>query len=404
MSADRWLLRRAGRVVVPAFGVVLLIQLPALSHPTSTADSTLPLLVGLLLGLPHGAVDHLVPAWLKPAADEWRARAGLLVGYVCLAVLVWWICYRVPGPALVVFLMVAVVHFGTGDEAFHRQRDARRTPPRPYAVLAYGAPPVLLPLTLWPDHVDPLLESIGAGSAYLLNSEVRVSAVVLAGAAVVATMVDDLRAGRRGDAGYLGLLIAVFVLVPPAWAFGTYFAAGHSVRHVARLLLADPGNAATLAAGRLGPALWRFAAQAAVPTGAVLAVLVPFAVSATPQVGLSTGFAVLAGLTAPHALLVLWLDRRGVDCPARGLPGRQNSTQPDGEAGRDDQYAEALPGRRWFPIEQSGRDEGGDRQHTDEHAGTFHSEPAQPGEPGQERHHGQHHRQVAERRRLGRRR
>ncbi|WBB96227.1 Brp/Blh family beta-carotene 15,15'-dioxygenase [Solwaraspora sp. WMMA2080] len=378
MSAGRWLLRRAGRVVVPAFGAVLLIQLPVLSHPTSTADSTLPLLVGLLLGLPHGAVDHLVPAWLKPAADEWRARAGLLVGYVCLAVLVWWICYRAPGPAFVAFLILAMVHFGAGDEAFHRQRDARRTPTRPYAVLAYGAPPVLLPLTLWPDQVDPLLESIGAGSAYLLSTEARVTAVALAGAAVVATMVDDLRAGRRGDAGYLGLLIAVFVLVPPAWAFGTYFAAGHSVRHVARLLVADPGNAATLAAGRLGPAMWRFAAQAAIPTGAVLVVLVPFAVSATPEVGLSTGFAVLAGLTAPHALLVFWLDRRGVDYPAGGGSVRRISTQPDGEAGRDDQYADALPGRRRFPVEQSGRDEGGDRQHTDEHAGAFHPSRRSP--------------------------
>ncbi|MFV2008959.1 MULTISPECIES: Brp/Blh family beta-carotene 15,15'-dioxygenase [unclassified Micromonospora] len=387
MTADRWLLSRAGWVVVPAFGAVLLIHLAVLNHSTPAVDSPLPLLVGLLLGLPHGAVDHLVPAWLRPASDGWRPRVSLLVGYACLAVLVWWICHRFSGPALVVFLIVAVVHFGTGDEAFHRQRDARRTPTRPYAVLAYGAPPVLLPLTLWPDHVDPLLESIGAGSAYLLNSEVRVSAVVLAGAAVVATMVNDLRAGRRGDAGYLGLLIAVFVLVPPGWAFGTYFAAGHSVRHVARLLLADPGNAATLAAGRLGPALRRFAAQAAIPTGAVLAVLVPFAVSATPQVGLSTGFAVLAGLTAPHALLVLWLDRRGVDYLARELPGRQDSTQPDGEAGRDDQYADEHAGTARPGPARSGR------------RSTFHSEPAQPGEPSQERHHGQHHRQVAERRR-----
>ncbi|WP_158632392.1 Brp/Blh family beta-carotene 15,15'-dioxygenase [Micromonospora sp. Llam0] len=325
-DTGQWLLRRAGRFSALALVAVLLLDLLALrpAGPASHSPLPLPLLAGLLIGLPHGAVDHLVPAWLSVPSRGWRPRAGLLAGYVGAAGFGWWICHTASGPMLIAFLALTIGHFGAGDESFHRQRDGRGTPVRPYAVLAYGAPPVLLPLALWRDQVDPLLESIDSGAADLLTTELCGAAVALAGAAMVVTAMDDLRAGRRGDAAYLGLLVAVFALVPPALAFATYFAAGHSVRHVARLLCADPANAVALSAGRLGPPLLRFAAQAAIPVGVVLVVLVPITVSTTPDAAVSTGFAVLAGLTAPHAMLVFWLDRRA----AADSPGEVRSGSP----------------------------------------------------------------------------
>ncbi len=60
---------------------------------------------------------------------------------------------------------------------------------------------------------------------------------------------------------------------PPLVAFGVYFGAWHSVRHVAGMVAEDAANAADLADGRLAAPLARFSTAAALPTVAVLATL-----------------------------------------------------------------------------------------------------------------------------------
>ncbi|MEK8110407.1 Brp/Blh family beta-carotene 15,15'-dioxygenase [Micromonospora sp. M12] len=152
---------------------------------------------------------------------------------------------------------------------------------------------------------------------------------------LLAALVTGLRelAAHRGDkVAALGILVAAFTLVPPPLAFGAYFAAWHSARHVARLLHADPGNKHHLAAGRLAEPLRRFARQAALPTIAACAGLLALlyssgktsTVSATAAGpfaadSLQVVFAVLAGLTVPHAAVVARLDKRTAarpQCPA----------------------------------------------------------------------------------------
>ncbi|MEV4713783.1 Brp/Blh family beta-carotene 15,15'-dioxygenase [Micromonospora sp. NPDC049374] len=315
-----WLLRRVGRS-----GPIALAGLTclALLVPGVTAwAGILPLLVGLLIGLPHGAVDHLLPAWISVRARSLRVTVGLLLAYIVTATATVALFLRTPVPALTGFLILAVLHFGTGDVAYHAERDGQ-TPVRPVlAVLAYGGPPVVLPIALWPGTVDPLLDAVapGASAAFAPAGRLIVLSVVF-----LAALVTGLRAlaARRGeDAAALCILVAAFAMVPPPLAFGGYFAAWHSARHVARLLRADPGNRHHLAVGRLGSAIRRFARQAALPTIAAFAgLLVLVHVSASPTVGPATAgpfqdsplqlvFAVLAGLTVPHAAVVNRLDVR----------------------------------------------------------------------------------------------
>ncbi|MEO3780158.1 Brp/Blh family beta-carotene 15,15'-dioxygenase [Micromonospora sp. B11E3] len=304
----RAVLRRADTAGILALLAVLVLYL--LTRAEAAASTPIPALLGLALGLPHGAVDHLIPAWLSTKARRWSRRVSLLLGYAAMAG-TGLLAYRAaPAAVLLGFLILAVAHFGAGDEAFRAERDGRRMRLRPHGVLAYGAPPVVFPLVLWRDQVDQLLERVAAGSTVLLTGEVRAAALVLTMSAMAITAVQDVR-GRRGrDLVGLGLLAAVFAIVPPALAFGVYFAAWHSLRHIARLLCADPANTAHLRAGRLGPPLRRFALHATVPTAAVLISFALLIRRAGTAGVLPATVALLAALTVPHTVVVASLDRR----------------------------------------------------------------------------------------------
>ncbi|MFY1574197.1 Brp/Blh family beta-carotene 15,15'-dioxygenase [Verrucosispora sp. WMMD703] len=315
-----WLLRRVGRSgpIALAGLTCLALLLPGVA----AWAGTLPLLVGLLIGLPHGAVDHLVPAWISAKARPLRRTVGLLLAYILTATATVALFLWAPVPALTGFLILAVLHFGTGDVAYHAERDGR-PPVRPVlAVLAYGGPPVVLPIALWPGTVDPLLDAVAPGASAAFAPTGRLIALSVVLLAALVTGLRDLAARRGGDVATLGALVAAFAVVPPPLAFGGYFAMWHSARHVARLLRADPGNRHHLAAGRLGGPIRRFTRQATLPTIAAFAgLLVLVCVDASPtfspaaagpyqEAPLQLVFAVLAGLTVPHAAVVARLDVR----------------------------------------------------------------------------------------------
>ncbi|RLK13746.1 Brp/Blh family beta-carotene 15,15'-monooxygenase [Micromonospora sp. M71_S20] len=304
------LLRRVGTATQLALGGLLAWS--PLIDAAGPGGSPAFLVAGLLLGLPHGAVDHLVPARLSARARPLSARVALLAAYAAVAGAGLTVFRAAPDLALVGFLIVSVVHFGTADVAFHAERDRRPARPGVTAVLAYGGPPVVVPLALWREQVDPLLAAVAPQAPALLTDEVRALALATVLCAVAATAIRDVRAGRARDAVPPVLLVGLFGTVPPALAVGAYFAVWHSCRHVARLLRHDPRNTADLAAGRVGPPLRRFARQAAAPTAVALAALLALVTwpghRADP---LPATFAVLAALTLPHAVLVAWADRRG---------------------------------------------------------------------------------------------
>jgi len=287
-----------------------------------------PLLAGLVvLGLPHGAVDHHVPARLGRAVSPPRFVAG----YVALAAAVlalWWVA---PGAALGVFLAVAAVHWGLGDVWFARCAGGRAPFGRRWRLVAFvaarGLLPVALPLLAFPaaaaEGTGAILGAVGADSAgWAPDGALRTAgfAVVAAavGAALVASALDHRgladRRGARLDAAELGLLAVAFLLVPPVFAVGLYFTAWHALRHAGRLIAASPAQARLLAAHRPAAALVRWHREAAPCTLAslaglaVLAALVWQVPAAAPAVT-GAALALIAALTIPHALVVAWMDR-----------------------------------------------------------------------------------------------
>lgn len=286
------------------------------------------LVAGLVLGLPHGAVDHLVPAFvLGPRAP----RLPLVVAaYAAVAVGTWLAFRSVPAVALIVFVAVSLLHFGAGEVAFDAERAGHPLRPDPVAVLATGGAVLVLPIV--GDHatVAPIIALLVPGSSGVLPGGLTVGATGLVLTAVVVTVAARLRRHRYLAAAELVLLVAVGLLVPPMAAFGAYFGAWHAVRHVARLVAKDPANAALLQAGRLGRPLGRFALAAAAPTAvSVLAVLGLWALADGWRGFVTANLAVLAGLTVPHALLVAWWDRQ-----PRGRPLSADATSKPADGRR----------------------------------------------------------------------
>lgn len=330
LAGDRAVTRAApgGGVAVRAttgasVALVAAALLVELLVPGGWGGAWWPLVAGLLLGLPHGAVDHLVPRFRRGAAAP--GLPLVVVGYVGVAALAYAGFRAAPAPALVVFVAVSAAHFGLGDVAFSDDRAGRRARGRAARAAAHGGVVMLLPLVLAPAATAAVVAALVPGSSGVLPGWVRAAVVVLVGASCALALGIDARDARWVDALELLLLIGLVLLVPPFVAFGVYFGGWHSVRHLARVLAEEPASAGELRQGRLGAALLRFGTAAALPTLAALLVLAVLWRSADGLAAfVATDLVVLAALTTPHVVMVAWLDRdrRSATAPGRsaGLP------------------------------------------------------------------------------------
>ena len=146
MSARAW--------STPGWAALVLVGLLALAAP-GAADAVrwVPLLVGLVLfALPHGAVDHHVPRRLGRAGGP-AFVAGYLAA-VAAGLLAWALA---PSATLIAFLVVAAVHWGTGDgwyaRAVHGRAAFRGPLDAALFVAARGALPVALPALAHPGEL-----------------------------------------------------------------------------------------------------------------------------------------------------------------------------------------------------------------------------------------------------------
>ena len=192
--------------------------------------------IALIIGIPHGALDHLVTL----PKDKPAKMALFVIIYVLIAVAAVWAILRwnVLGFQLVVIMSAA--HFGIGDAAFIAESDrlnngvSKSLTDRLIYALPAGLLPVFVPLTS--DLTNSALAQVNpqlinwAGS----NSNLIHLLVLLIAASSLFVLVL-----KRDDksAMDLALLAALSILTPPLVAFAIYFGLWHALRHTARLTL-----------------------------------------------------------------------------------------------------------------------------------------------------------------------
>lgn len=336
-----------GAVVWPSRAFVLLLTIAFAAGLRAPGwVQYLPFAVSLVLfGLPHGAVDHLVPSRLAGRATDGRSVLAVVLLYLGFSGLCLALWFTAPAATFVLFVLVTAYHWGAGD--LHallffgpEGLDETGRASRALLLLLRGGLPMLVPLVFFPDTyrgVAVAAAGLFGADATVLSGAFSPTFRLAAGAALVALAglfllraAGDLRRGRRAllsVALETSLLFAFFAVVPPILAVGLYFTLWHAPRHVARLVLLEPTGARHLRAGRPGRALARFARDATPLTGLALALLVGFLLVVPRATGdpgslLAVYLVMISALTLPHASLVTYMDaRQGVWKRPRTLPG-----------------------------------------------------------------------------------
>ena len=264
--------------------------------------------VALAIGIPHGALDHLVTL---PKAQP-KKMALFIVIYVAVAIVavIGILKFNIVGFILVLFM--SAVHFGIGDGAFINEIDKRQDSSqklnRWFYIPAAGFTPVFIPLvnsasTQALASVNPALINWHKG----FDSEIL---FIVSSFTAVAIVVMGFTKRYR-EALDLTLLLLLAHLAPPLIAFAVYFGCWHAMRHTARLTLSLPKSIENLTQGMLRKAF----SQAVIPG-------LPALIGTFVVAGLLTlsgqdftdeffwmALVVVWALTVPHMAVTAKLDR-----------------------------------------------------------------------------------------------
>ncbi|MFS0729263.1 Brp/Blh family beta-carotene 15,15'-dioxygenase [Curtobacterium sp. 1P10AnD] len=315
----------ADRVLAPVTVVLAVVALACVAVRTSGGNvpmllQLVPFAVSILVfGLPHGALDHLVPARLRPGTGTVRSILVVVALYVVVGSATAALWAAAPLVGFVLFVAITWFHWGQGD-LFVDRLLGDGVPMRWGAALTVclrGALPMVVPFVTQPDDalrvVTGTATSVGGAAHGVLAVPVvvRVAGAVVVLGLVVAHLVALRRAGvpLARQAWEDAVLLLTFAVVPPVLAVGLYFTLWHAVRHILRLELTDPLSAEQLHRGRLLAPFLRFARQAWPVTVVAVAMLAVLA-TVLHRADLGVYLALIAALTTPHTVVVTWMDRR----------------------------------------------------------------------------------------------
>jgi len=316
LTSERLLLTRIQ--VISRYGLVagLLIAVPLnLLFPEQLSWQVLLAVGALAIGIPHGAVDHMIAV---PKMSSAR-KAIFFASYLTATGLTIWfiLTFNLLGFQLIVVL--SALHFGMGDASFVAESDRRsqrKNFPIIWYALAAGFTPVLIPLVNSQSQaalqiVNPALVGWSGPAALQLFL-----ACVFFNLLATAIMFFKKRPREALD---LLLLLALATLTPPLVAFGLYFGLWHAVRHTARLSLELEPSQRQHERGRPWSAFGK-AVLVGLPSVAIV-------LGFTTCLGLANGFqvgsdflwyllAVIWALTVPHMVLTARIDARALRAPS----------------------------------------------------------------------------------------
>lgn len=267
-------------------------------------------IIALAVGIPHGALDHLVTL---PRSKPFKMAIFILL-YVAIALIAIWAILQWNIWGFIAVVIMSATHFGIGDSAFIAELNQLSSKKRSqlatwsYAAVA-GSVPVVIPLINSRsaealEKVNPLLIDWHHG----FESEILIALALLTTLAILTIA----RERQYRDLFDLASLIALVAFAPPLVAFATYFGSWHAMRHTARLTSLLPRSQSFYQEGRP----WKAFQMAVIPglpalvgTFIFVLVLAAFARESISDKFLWLTLVTIWALTVPHMLVTARLDR-----------------------------------------------------------------------------------------------
>ena len=219
-----------------AIGTILLFSILHLFRVSPSISFQLIIaLIALMLGIPHGAIDHLITLPKNPRA---RFYTFIFI-YVLIAIAAGYGIAHWNRLGFQLVVLMSSLHFGFGDAAYSNEwEDAKGSRRNPFVIVfIYALPagflPVILPLTdaralSTLDRINPAIAHwCGSLTSILRNATLTITVLCL---------IALLLARRLQLALDLVLLAALSLVAPPLITFAVYFGCWHAVRHTARLV------------------------------------------------------------------------------------------------------------------------------------------------------------------------
>ena len=185
----------------------------------------LALLAVVVIGLPHGAFDGAIAAYLGYIERPHFLMRFLLL-YILMTALIVLLWLAFPIASLIVFLLISTIHFGLGDARAEYGWFSW------VQVVAHGGTVIAGISQLHKSEVDKIFSYLIGHDATMVWVAIDMVSIVLVAAFLIYAWQAfwDLR-WRYGFIELI-LLLFVFAIFPPLIGFAFYFCCVHSLRHL----------------------------------------------------------------------------------------------------------------------------------------------------------------------------
>jgi Brp/Blh family beta-carotene 15,15'-monooxygenase len=294
--------------IAAAVGILLTLMFSELLNASSMGWQVVIAVIALAIGIPHGALDHLVTL---PKAQP-KKMAIFIVIYVAVAVVAVIGILQFNTFGFIIVLFMSAIHFGIGDAAFISEIDRRTQPQsklnRWFYIPAAGFTPVFIPLVN-----SASTEALASVNSALINWHQGLdSQILLLVTSFTVTAIAVMAFSKRyREVLDLTLLLLLAHFAPPLIAFAVYFGCWHAMRHTARLTLSLPRSIENLTQGMPRKAF----SNAVIPgLPALIGTFVVAGIMALSGRDFSDKFfwmalVVVWALTVPHMVVTAKLDR-----------------------------------------------------------------------------------------------
>ena len=264
--------------------------------------------IALAIGIPHGALDHLVTL---PKAQP-KKMALFIVVYVAVAIVAVIGILKFNTVGFIVILFMSAIHFGIGDAAFINEIDKRSAAPKKlnrwFYIPAAGFTPVFIPLVN-----SASTDALASVNPALINWHQGLDSQILLGITLFTLIAIAVMAFEKRYREVLDLTVLLLLahLAPPLIAFAVYFGCWHAMRHTARLTLSLPRCVENITQGMLRKAF----SNAVIPgLPALVGTFVVAGILALSGKDFTDEFfwmalVVVWALTVPHMAVTARLDR-----------------------------------------------------------------------------------------------